>query len=260
MTLREKGYATPQMLAGKRVMLSDPTDPECLAMFLNAGLKDGAFTAAAQTWRVDDLIEGRVDAQSAYITNETYQLRQRGYDPGIISPSNYAIDFYGDCLVTTEEEIRTHPERVEGFLRAVRDGWRYAMNHPEEIADLILARYSREKTREALLYEARAMRPLVMPDLVEIGHMNPDRWRHMAEIYARVGLLPAHFDLSGFLYEDFKDLAAQRERLFHRRLLLALGSAAILVFLCGGLLLGFNRRLKRMVVAHTAALRDSRDF
>lgn len=260
LTLREKGYASPQMLAGKRVMLSDPTDPECLAMFMNEGLEAGEYTAVPHNWGLDDLVEGRIEAQSAYVTNEPYQLLRRGLEPGVIAPANYAVDFYGDCLVTGEDEIREHPERVEGFLRAMREGWRYAMDHSGEIADLILARYSQEKTRAALLYEARAMRPLVMPELVEIGHMNPDRWRHMAAIYARVGVLPADFSLEGFLYEDFRSAAAAREKRFILRLLLGLGLSALLAGFCGGLLLAFNRRLRRKVAERTAQLQASRDF
>ena len=40
-------------------------------------------------------------------------------------PSNFAgrtltcgIDVYGDCLFTTESEIRRHPERAKAFLAA----------------------------------------------------------------------------------------------------------------------------------------------
>jgi len=38
------------------------------------------------------------------------------------------------------------------------------------------------------------------PELVEIGEMNPGRWRHIVETYASIGLLPADYPLDGFLY------------------------------------------------------------
>ena len=37
--------------------------------------------------------------------------------------------------------------------------------------------------------------------LVEAGHMNPGRWRPIAEVYAGVGLLKRDFNLKGFLYD-----------------------------------------------------------
>ncbi|MEA1135936.1 ABC transporter substrate-binding protein, partial [Klebsiella pneumoniae] len=91
----------------------------------------------------------------------------------IISPVTYGIDFYSDVLFTSQAEIDEHPQRVEAFRRATLRGWRYAMDNPEQIIDLLLNQFSVEKTRAHLQFEAQAMRPLVISDLIEIGHMNP---------------------------------------------------------------------------------------
>jgi len=97
------------------------------------------------------------------------------------------VDFYSDILFTTETEVRTHPRRVEAMRRATLKGWQYAMEHPDEIIDLLINKYDVKKSREHLKFEADAMRPLILSDLIEIGHMNPERWRHMADTFARVG-------------------------------------------------------------------------
>jgi predicted RNase H-like HicB family nuclease len=47
---------------------------------------------------------------------------------------------------------------------------------------------SRGITREQLLYEASEMNKLILPELVEIGHMNPGRWENMLNIYKQLGL------------------------------------------------------------------------
>ena len=39
------------------------------------------------------------------------------------------------------------------------------------------------------------MIPLLRTDLIEIGYMNPGRWRHIADTYAELGLLPRNFEL-----------------------------------------------------------------
>jgi diguanylate cyclase (GGDEF)-like protein/PAS domain S-box-containing protein len=80
-------------------------------------------------------------------------------------------------------------------------GWAYAKAHQEEIADLIIAKYTRRHDREHLLFEARQMTPLVQPVLVEIGYMNPDRWRHIADTYADLGMLERGISFDGFLYD-----------------------------------------------------------
>ena len=84
-------------------------------------------------------------------------------EPLIISPQTYGVDFYSDCLFTTQEEIKHHPQRVKAFLAASLKGWTYAMDHPEEIIDLLISDYGVKKTREHLRYEAESIRKIMLP-------------------------------------------------------------------------------------------------
>jgi len=124
-----------------------------------------------------------------------------GFPYFTLSPRSAGIDFYGDNLFTTEQELKAHPKRVKAFREASLRGWSYAMAHPEELADLILARYSTRYTRRHLLFEAQQMAALIRPDLIEIGYMNPGRWRHIADTYADLGMVERDVNLAGFLYE-----------------------------------------------------------
>ena len=257
MTVKGARLDSPHDLRGKRVMLTPATDPECLAMLVSEGISLQAMTQVPHSWSIDDLVTGRVDAMSAYLTSEPYFMQERGVPASFIKPINYGIDFYGDCLVTTQTQVLKHPERVESFLRAVQRGWLYAMNNPEEMARLIRARYSPELSLKYLLFEAGAMRELIRPDFVEIGHMNPERWRHIAGLYATLGMMEPDYDLSGFLYPEFKeDLRAGKQR-FITTILLVL--AGILVAGSGitATLFFFNSRLSRQVQERTAALSAS---
>ena len=44
------------------------------------------------------------------------------------------------------------------------------------------------------------MVPLLQASLVKIGHMNPNRWRHIADTCAELGMLKPDFTFKGFLY------------------------------------------------------------
>ena len=55
--------------------------------------------------------------------------------------------FYGDCIFTSESEVKENPQRVEAFRKASLLGWQYALNNQEEIIQLILNQYSPEKKR-----------------------------------------------------------------------------------------------------------------
>ncbi|MDR3395329.1 MAG: diguanylate cyclase, partial [Parasulfuritortus sp.] len=142
-----------------------------------------------------------VDAINAYSTNEPNVLKLRDIQYNIIAPINYRIDFYSDVLFTTEEELRAHPERIEAMRRATLKGWHYAMDHQEEIIDLLINKYHVEASRDHLEFEAAEMRKLILPDLVEIGHMNPMRWQHMADTFVHAGLAKPDYSLEGFIYD-----------------------------------------------------------
>lgn len=202
LTREDSGILNLQDLIGKRVMLlPGKKDADILAAFLNEGIAIDSIKRMDQSYNLNDLIEGRTDAVSAYLTNEPWQLEQEGIVPEIISPQTYGVDFYSDCLFTTDQEIEKHPKRVEKFLEASLRGWEYAMAHPDEIIDILLTDYGLKKERDHLRYEANSIRKIMLPDLVQIGHMNPGRWRHIASTYVKLGMIDPGFSLEGFLYD-----------------------------------------------------------
>jgi diguanylate cyclase (GGDEF)-like protein/PAS domain S-box-containing protein len=203
-----------QDIKGKRVMIGSLTDEltqadELLAYLKKEGIPVSSLIRVEHSYNPDDLVKGKVEGMSAYVTNEPDYLDRVGFQYDVYSPRAAGIDFYGDNLFTSEREIKMNPDRVRAFRAASMRGWQYAMSHPEEIADLILSKYTRRNDRQHLLFEARQLMPLVQPVLVEIGYMNPDRWRHIAEIYADLGMLPRNANFDGFLYNTAptRDLA-----------------------------------------------------
>ena len=186
-------------LLGKRVMIAWQ-DEELLAYLKQEGIPADRLTRVEHSFNTQDLIDGKVDAISAYVTNQTYYLDRAGFSYHIYTPRSVGIDFYGDNLFTTERELKVNPARAKAFREASLRGWNYAMDHQEEIVDLILEKYSKQKTREYYLFEARQLVPILRSDVIEIGYMNPGRWRHIADTYADMGLLPHDFSLTGFLY------------------------------------------------------------
>ncbi len=198
--LDNKNILNVHDLIDKRLMFETQSD-ELLAYLKQEKIPIDRLTQLKHSFNTQDLIDGKVDAISAYVTNETYYLDQAGIPYHVFTPRSAGIDFYGDNLFTTEQEIEQHPARVQAMREATLRGWRYALAHPEEIADLILVKYSQNHSREFYLYEAQHMPPLLRMDLIDVGYMNPGRWRHIADTYADLGLLPRNFSLDGFLYD-----------------------------------------------------------
>ena len=246
----ESGISTVHDLVGRRVMIRSSDDAQTPALLLSEGISLAQIQLVEHTFDYSDLIEGNVDAATAYITVQPYLLLEQGVSPRVIRPQNYGIDFYGDCLFTSEQELRRHPERVKAFRAASVKGWAYAMGHKDELIELIATKYRPPITRERLSYEAQAMEEIIVPQLVDIGHMNAGRWQHIADVYVKAGMLDPDYSLEGLLYSPAVGLD---HRWLRRVLGLALASVALIGTVAFALLL-FNRRLRSAVEQRTIAL------
>jgi PAS domain S-box-containing protein len=253
MARADSGIRKPSDLSGHTVMVG-PLEgtAQFQAMMKHEGIPLNTVKQVPHTWNIRDLIEKRVDAMTAYSTVEPTQMRQAGVEPAVIRVADYGVDFYGDTLFTTEERVKNDRATVIAFLRATRRGWEYAMEHPGELIDLIMSKPEfrrRGLTRENLETEAREMRPLVLHDLVDLGHMNPGRWERMEQIFHEIGLIRKKPSLSGFIFEPETEL--------DERTLWTFGGVLLLALLVGGTALLWNVQLRRQVERATRDVRQS---
>ncbi|MFD2111089.1 diguanylate cyclase [Thiorhodococcus fuscus] len=242
-------------LVGQPIML-EPGAAEIIALFQQEGVSIDQLDIRPHTQRIDDLTSGRIAAMSVYSTTEPYQLRRLGFNYNLFSARAGGIDFYGDILFTTEDQTRRHPKRVRAFLDASLAGWREALKHSETAIDLIMARYnSQGRDRDAYRFEAEESRRLMRPDLIDVGHSNPGRWRHIADTYAELGMLPRNVSLDRFLYDS------NRPRLDPRFMTALAGSLTLLLLLSAltWKIVRLNRRLASEIVERDRINRHLRE-
>ncbi len=234
----------PQDFTNRRIMmLSREDDVELLAMMHNEGLSLDHVQVIKTSYDINDLIRGNTDAFNGYITNEPFYLHEQGIPFAVIKPSRYGIDFYSDILFTHERLLREQPELVRAFRAATLKGWRYALEHPDEMIELIKTRYASPKSRAHLRYEYEQMYQLIRPDLIDLGHMNPGRWQHMADTLVTQGLIEANYDLGGFIFQPGSGYELDRLR---GRLWLLSGLIGLFVLLILALLY-LNYKLKKNI-------------
>ena len=199
LTPRNTGIRSLADMAGRRFMYSNQHG-DMLTLLRKNGVEEEDIVKVPHQGDPRDLIEGKADVMIAYSFNEPFILEQAGEPYLTFSPLAYGIDFYGDNFFTTRELIETRPELAEAFRQATLRGWRYALEHKVETADLILTRYSKGKSQDWLMFEANEMDTLIQPTLVELGYQSPSRWQHIADTFAELGMLPADFDPEGIIY------------------------------------------------------------
>jgi|GEM_PF-507378 len=200
-TLSKSGLRTPYDLVGKNVM----TD--------SLGANDAALKAMIQktlgdlskvdwqehSYNNQDLLDGKVDAMLAYITNEPFWFQEKNIAVNIIDPRDYGIDFYGDNLFTTETEVSQYPLRVEKIRRATIKGWKYALDNKAEIIELIQSKYNSQKHSLAhLQYEAKQVGKMILSQFIKLGHYEESRYDKIAETYRQLNLTDSHRAQEGF--------------------------------------------------------------
>jgi signal transduction histidine kinase len=198
---KSAGINSVHDLKEKRVAITFDTSDELDAYLKSQGILTKDYQRIDRFMPLADLDAGKVDAIAVYVSNELFHIQDRVDDYMLLSPRSSGIDLFGNVLFTSEMMVKKQPEVVEAFRKATIKGWEYALTHPEEVADIIMAKYnSQAKTRAHLLFEAEKLRDLTRPDIVEPGHMNPGRWQHVAEVYQGQGKIPNNFSLKGFIY------------------------------------------------------------
>ena len=259
-TLRDSGLTNPHDLIGKRVMYTKALgDAPFEAMFYEAGVSDDQFVRIPNTYG-PALADRRRNGTpyAAYITDVTYTARQAGAEVNVLNPQSYGIDFYGDMLYTSEKTVAENPELVKKFREASLKGWRDAMNRPEEAIALIRREYAPHLEHGFLAHEAEAMQRLIVPELVEIGHISPSRLDRMAEIYQITGLVDAvpRGAARGFVYDPESSMSIWTHPAVRAG---AIAVVLLLVALAAALVIG--QRLKTAVRQRTADLeRTSADL
>lgn len=255
-TRADSGINTLADLRGKVIGLHERPEhhAELIEMLRRAGLGPDDYQLAPKGWDLPDLVEGRIAAAAGYTSVEPRTLRVNGIPATVWAAVAQGVDVFGDSLFTREDIARSRPAEVEAMREASIRGWRYALDNPEEIAQLIISRYrGRERglTVNLLLDEARKTRACILPELVDVGYVSPNRVAGVARMYENLHLAQPHAGtsdprLDGFIFSPPRNPA------FLKWFFAAVG---VLVML-SSLISIWNIRLRAAVRTRTAELEN----
>ncbi len=91
-------------LKRKRIAM-EAHSAELLAYFEFEGVPLKEIEIFPHEFSVSNLISGKVDAISAYSTDEPFVLLNTGIEYNVFSPRSAGIDFYGDTLFASEKKV-----------------------------------------------------------------------------------------------------------------------------------------------------------
>ncbi len=182
------------------------------AMLLSYGIKQNMYKTQSHSFNIDDLISGKTDLMLSYISNEPFALENKGVAYNIFSPTEHEFDFYSDILFTSQEFTSKNKQLTKDFKEASLEGWNYAIDNIDETIDLILEKYNTQnKTKQALLFEAKAMIKLIDQKSKTLGDIDNDKIKKIAQIYRLMGLTTKNNSIDNIIFNERKTINSKKE-------------------------------------------------
>jgi signal transduction histidine kinase/ABC-type nitrate/sulfonate/bicarbonate transport system substrate-binding protein len=193
---------SPKDLVGKTIMAATADDfaRNFGLYFRGYGVSMDSLHLVPHSYNVDDFINGKVDAMTAFISNELFKLDAKGVKYNILDPSDDNLYILQMELITSKNEILQHPQRAKAFRDASIKGWQYALTHKDELVDIIAKKYAKHISREALRKEALGVQRLILPYTYEIGSIDRNFLKKQMEMFAREYHIKKIRPLDGYIF------------------------------------------------------------
>jgi ABC-type nitrate/sulfonate/bicarbonate transport system substrate-binding protein len=178
--LAESHINEPADLAGKKVGVTTTYWKAVLQETLLAAGVDPAqvATVSVKPDQMDMLYDRRVDAWLGYAQDEPIKALTAGHPVVNIYPADYGVGGYEGLVVALQKTIDSDPDMVRRFLAASYEGWRYAVEHPDEAAKVLVKR-APGNTLEFQKLAMRSVAPLVDIPQCPVGWIDAARWQHL---------------------------------------------------------------------------------
>ncbi|GLB60464.1 ABC transporter substrate-binding protein [Cytobacillus sp. NCCP-133] len=128
----------------------------------------------------------------------------RGEKINMVYLTDYSekLDYYTPVLATNEKMIKDNPETVKAFLKAASKGYEFAIEKPEEAADILLT--NAPDLDSDLVKKSQAwLSPRYQDDAARWGEQKLEVWENYAEWMHENGLLDGELDTGKAFTNDF---------------------------------------------------------
>lgn len=130
------------------------------------------------------------------------ELRGEPLDMLYVKDFSEQLDYYTPVLVTNEKTIKDDPELVKAFMRAVSKGYNYAIDHPEEAAQILLKAVP-ELDNDLVVASQKWLSPKYKDDAPRWGEQKREVWQNYSDWMHERGLLEKPLDVDAAFTNEF---------------------------------------------------------
>ena len=205
-SMADKNIHTPADLKGKKVGIPGLYGASYIgfkALLNAAGINENEVTLDSIGYtQVEALIDKLEDAVVIYVANEPIKLRAEGYKVNVLKVSDY-LPLVGNGLITNQNTIDEHPERVRAMVKATLTGIEYTIAHPDEAFQIC------KKYVENLAAADQNLQKEVLAASIELwkaekpGYSSMDAWENMNNLLVNMKLLKKPLEIASMFSNEF---------------------------------------------------------
>jgi len=147
----------------------------------------------------------RIDFVWMYFGWAGIEGEQRGLDLDTVMLADYLDcipDYYTPILITSEKLIAEQPDVVRAFVEASARGYAYAIEHPAEAADLLIAA-APEADPDLIRASMNWLAPQYQADAPRWGQQRLAIWQGFSDFLVEHGILEQGIDAEAAFTNDF---------------------------------------------------------
>jgi len=152
------------------------------------------------TFNLAPFLVDKMVAQQGFVTNEPFQIEQKGVKPNVFLLADYGYDDYAYTIETSRAMVEKNAGLVQRFVDATIEGcYSYLFGDPAAGNKLIIEA-NPQMTPEIIANSIAVMKARKLMDggdavPLGIGAMTDARWKSFFDMTVKAGLYPADLDL-----------------------------------------------------------------
>jgi len=150
------------------------------------------------------LLESEIDIVLVFRGWTGIQAELHGIDVNyiMIGEEDERFDIYTPIIISNENFLRENPETAKKFLRAVSRGYEFAVNNPQEAAE-ILHQFTPETDFELLRRSILFLSDYYTDSNGRFGYMREDVWSMFSQFCMEHGIIERELDVSAAFTNEY---------------------------------------------------------
>ncbi|MDF2676516.1 MAG: nitrate transporter substrate-binding protein [Bacillota bacterium] len=179
-SLKEKGIDTPSKMSGHSYATWDmPIEKAIIKKIVeeDGGKFEDIKMIPSTVTDVVTALQTDVDSVWVFYAWDGIATKVKGIETNYLNFADYGteLDFYSPVLIAGNDFLQNNPETVKKALLAIKKGYEFAIENPEEAADILLEQ-APELDSELVKESQKWLADQYIADATQWGYIDPNRW------------------------------------------------------------------------------------